>query len=155
MAEQITTPEALDALPADSILRDNDGLAVWRDPHLGWCAGNMTRDIPTDLLIADGAPLTVLFRPDAPAPSAEDREALTGEDLEAALDALAEAGVATAALDALAPWLAARQPAPVDAETVKRGVLAARWPNGDLLTGVTSRTAALIAESVVREVSRG
>lgn len=55
----------------------------------------------------------------------------------------------------VAELLAARQSAPVDAETVKRGVLAARWPSGDLIAGVTPRTAGLIAESVVREVSRG
>ena len=66
MSEQITTAAELDALPVCTILADNGGHPVWRDRVQGWCASNGTRGIDTDIVIRDGAPLTVLYRPDAP-----------------------------------------------------------------------------------------
>ena len=69
MTRTITTAAELDALPVKVVLLDEGGWPVWRDPHTGWCASNGTRGIPADLLIADGAPLTVLHDPSAPAPA--------------------------------------------------------------------------------------
>ena len=69
MTRTITTIAELDALPVKVVLLDEGGWPVWRDPHTGWCASNGTQGIPADLLIADGAPLTVLFDPSAPAPA--------------------------------------------------------------------------------------
>ena len=69
MTRTITTAAELDALPVKVVLLDEGGWPVWRDPHTGWCAPNGTQGIPADLLIADGAPLTVLHDPSAPAPA--------------------------------------------------------------------------------------
>ena len=69
MTRTITTAAELDALPVKVVLLDEGGWPVWRDPHTGWCASNGTQGIPADLLIADGAPLTVLHDPSAPAPA--------------------------------------------------------------------------------------
>ena len=69
MTRTITTADLLDALPVKAVLLDEGGWPVWRDPHEGWCASNGTHDIPADLLIADGAPLTILHDPSAPAPA--------------------------------------------------------------------------------------
>ena len=69
MNRTITTAAELDALPVKVVLLDEGGWPVWRDPHTGWCASNGTQGIPADLLIADGAPLTVLFDPSDPAPA--------------------------------------------------------------------------------------
>ena len=69
MTRTITTIAELDALPVKVVLLDEGGWPVWRDPHTGWCASNGTRDIPADLLIADGAPLTILHDPSDPAPA--------------------------------------------------------------------------------------
>ena len=69
MTRTITTAAELDALPVKVVLLDEGGWPVWRDPHTGWCASNGTQDIPADLLIADGAPLTVLHDPSAPVPA--------------------------------------------------------------------------------------
>ena len=66
MNRTIRTAAELDALPVKAVLLDDGGWPVWRDPHEGWCAANGTRDIPADLLIADGAPLTILHDPSAP-----------------------------------------------------------------------------------------
>ena len=69
MTRTITTAAELDALPVKVVLLDEGGWPVWRDPHTGWCASNGTQGIPADLLIADGAPLTVLHDPSDPAPA--------------------------------------------------------------------------------------
>ena len=67
MSRTITTAAELNALPVKAVLLDEGGWPVWRDPLAGWCAANGTQGIPADLLLADGAPLTVLHDP-APAP---------------------------------------------------------------------------------------
>ena len=69
MNRVIHDPSELNALPVKAVLLDEGGWPVWRDPHEGWCASNGTHDIPADLLIADGAPLTILHDPSAPAPA--------------------------------------------------------------------------------------
>ena len=86
MTRTITTADLLDALPVKAVLLDEGGWPVWRDPHEGWCASNGTHDIPADLLIADGAPLTILHDPSAPAPAPSVAP-------EAAVEALREWGV--------------------------------------------------------------
>jgi len=119
---EITTVEELDALPVGSILRDSRGEPVWRSERWGWRAGNGVRDVEPKLVIEDGAPLTLLHPlPDAPAPSAEGREALAGViALAMADDDLSFVGVEHEdAADAALAWFAARQPAPtVSAETM-------------------------------------
>jgi len=79
VAEQITTAEALGALPVGSVVLDRDGWPLWRKPYEGWCAANGTRNIEWPEAERDGAPFIVLYRPDAEsaAPVADDeREAL-------------------------------------------------------------------------------
>lgn len=67
MSEQITTPEELDALPIGTVLLGSDG-HVWqrrprhRAPWQSLTGGAYTR--VSDFL-ADAAPLTFLYRPDA------------------------------------------------------------------------------------------
>ncbi|MDM8084728.1 hypothetical protein QUV83_08135 [Cellulomonas cellasea] len=80
VGDVITTAGELDELPVGSVLLDKGGQAVWRDLYDHWCAANGTRQIRASLVIDDGAPLTLLHRPDAPpaAPTATvDREALS------------------------------------------------------------------------------
>jgi len=64
----ITTAAELDALPVRTILADCGGWPVWRDQIFGWCSSNGTKAIDTEMLLRDGAPLTVLYRPDSPLP---------------------------------------------------------------------------------------
>ena len=94
MTRTITTAAELDALPVKVVLLDEGGWPVWRDPHTGWCASNGTRDIPADLLIADGAPLTILHDPSdpAPAPSAVSDAAGLGDRIAALSARLAAVG---------------------------------------------------------------
>ena len=73
MPDQITTVGELDSLPIRSILADSGGHPVWRDRVRGWRAANGAEDIDPDLVIRDGAPLTVLYRPDAPSLGAGDQ----------------------------------------------------------------------------------
>ena len=74
MTRTIRTAAELDALPVKAVLLDEGGWPVWRDPYTGWCASNGTQGIPADLLIAYGAPLTVLHDPSHPAPAARASE---------------------------------------------------------------------------------
>ncbi len=84
----ITTAAELDSLPIRTVLADNGGHPVWRDRVRGWRAANGTEDIDPDLVIRDGAPLTVLYRPDAPSLGADDQ---AGGPLEGAPKPSAEA----------------------------------------------------------------
>ena len=63
----ITTAAQLDALPVGTILADNGMHPFWHSRLNHWCAANGTIDVALDLAIRDGAPFTVLYRPDAPA----------------------------------------------------------------------------------------
>ena len=71
---KITTAEELDALPVGSVVRDRDRdewtkratPAVWVTPE--------TRPFGSEYVARKWAPLTLVSRPDAPAPPAEDRE---------------------------------------------------------------------------------
>ena len=65
MAEQITTAAELDALPVGVVLLDCRQFPVWRETHFGWRTANGGTRVGSDLVILDGAPLTVLYRPDA------------------------------------------------------------------------------------------
>ncbi len=121
MTEKITTAEELDALPVGSVVLDRDGdewtkqatPAVWVTPE--------TRPFGSEHVTRKWAPLTLVSRPDAPAPPLRpeaDREALrvaltdgywqrTGyranwEHIGPLMDAILDAGFT----------LAARQPAP-------------------------------------------
>jgi len=76
---EITTAEELDALPVGSVVRDRDRdewtkratPAVWVTPE--------TRPFGSEYVARKWAPLTLVSRPDAPAPPAEDRKALAFE----------------------------------------------------------------------------
>ena len=80
---KITTAEELDALPVGSVVRDRDRdewtkratPPVWVTPE--------TRPFGSEYVARKWAPLTLVSRPDAPAPSAEDREALRDDIQEA------------------------------------------------------------------------
>jgi hypothetical protein len=136
--ETITTAAELDALTAvGTILRDNGGLPLWRDRHFGWCSANGTRDIATDAVIEDGAPLTVLFRPDAPQPAPGDdvrcaqcEAGLTAAQVDQVTSVL-QAATHLTMVSAMRPDEAIRQvaqavaaftPAPVPDDTVERAV---------------------------------
>ena len=63
MRNNVTTVDEFKAFRPGTILLDNGGHPVWLDRVRGWCAANGTRGIPLQLLIADGAPFTVLYEP--------------------------------------------------------------------------------------------
>lgn len=142
MSETIETPEALDALPVDSVVLahwpsgEHDDHRVVRGPGRGGAGSGgwtIADERTWDSLLDWGAVLTVLYRPDAPAPPAEDREALADHLRSIGLADLLASEIAR---DLLA-WLAARQPAPVDAETTTEwGVRHAEagWEGSDLDT---------------------
>lgn len=69
---RVTTAAELDALPDGSVVRDRGGDA-WQSTVQGWVSA-MSSESPMDPgdLAGWSAPLTVLFRPDAPQPRAED-----------------------------------------------------------------------------------
>ena len=121
MTRTITTAAELDALPVKVVLLDEGGWPVWRDPHTGWCASNGTQSIPADLLIADGAPLTVLHDPSAPAP------APSGVP-EAAVDAAASAVRKERAFSAAAAFGVPMDDVPQCAEMIARTALTAALP---------------------------
>ncbi len=56
----ITSVIQLWALSEKVILADKNGYPVWRSPYNGWCTANGTRNVTPELIIKDGAPLTVL-----------------------------------------------------------------------------------------------
>ncbi|WP_156186663.1 hypothetical protein [Cellulomonas sp. A375-1] len=72
MAEQITTSEELDALPVESVVRGELGQTYARY-DAGWFG--VGRKHPLDVSTEVAYPLALIYRPDAPAPSDEDREA--------------------------------------------------------------------------------
>ena len=68
MSATITTPAELDALPDYTLLLDRSNVPL-RRMAWGWTTWNAREAIPAGIVIAGGAPLTVLYRPDAePAP---------------------------------------------------------------------------------------
>lgn len=79
MSTTINTPAELDALPERTLLLDRSNVPLRRTAR-GWEAWNAREAIPAGVVIAGGAPLTVLYRPDAePTPvaiTAEQREAM-------------------------------------------------------------------------------
>lgn len=96
-AESITTPEELDALPADDVLLRASGryrygggtfTDCWVRPVPSWITGTEAPRAwevltygatPPESMVQTGditLPVEVLYRPDAPTPPAEDREAL-------------------------------------------------------------------------------
>lgn len=66
MTATITTVAELNALPVKTVLLDSGLYPVWKTFVMGWCASNGTDEIEPYLLIRDGAPLTVIYRPDQP-----------------------------------------------------------------------------------------
>ncbi|WP_087507908.1 hypothetical protein [Cellulomonas iranensis] len=80
MTDQITTPEALDALPVGTAGVDGRGrpfvitVGVKGIDGVAWLSGSDTGWIALRSSLA--MPVTIRHRPDAPAPSAEDRELL-------------------------------------------------------------------------------
>ena len=58
-------PAQLKDLPEGTILMDRMGLPVWNTDHAGWRSANGGRNIDLQLLIEDGAPLVILYKPDA------------------------------------------------------------------------------------------
>lgn len=113
MSERIETAEALDALPVGSVVLDRAGDA-WMSAHRNrWVTADVRGDCPNAELIRRFGPLALIYRPDAPAPSDEDRGALA----ERVEDVLATHGcLAAVPTDAIRDLvaLAARssQPAP-------------------------------------------
>ena len=130
MTRTITTADLLDALPVKAVLLDEGGWPVWRDPHAGWCAANGTRGIPADLLLADGAPLTILHDPSAPAPA-------PSVVPEAAVEAAASAVRKERAFSAAAAFGVPMDDVPQCAETIVRAALTAALP---FLTAAPSAT---------------
>ena len=141
MTRTITTAAELDALPVKAVLLDEGGWPVWRDPHEGWCASNGTHDIPADLLIADGAPLTILHDPSAPAPA-------PSVVPEAAVEAAASAVRKERAFSAAAAFGVPIDDVPHCAEMIARAALTAALP---LLTAAPSATREAV-EAVIFEV---
>ena len=131
---EITTVQELDALPVGSVARDSSG-TLWEHvtDKLAYLGGRQSLWVSTTRVggwtAVANLPFTVLHRPDAPAPSADDREALARDarSLQAArynCDCQ-NGGVDAASIDAdylhaigrrIERVLAARQVAPVDAE---------------------------------------
>lgn len=68
MTEQITTPEALDALPVGSVVLDRSTEAWQKDVEGLWCSAFYQPVTGSTLLDRNLGPLTILWRPDAPAP---------------------------------------------------------------------------------------
>lgn len=60
----VTTVEELDALPAGSVLLDPIGISLHKNAFTGWRASNGAKDIPLEILAADGLPATVLYTPE-------------------------------------------------------------------------------------------
>ena len=58
-------PAQLKDLPEGTILMDRMGLPVWNTDHAGWRSANGGRNIDLQLLIKDGAPFVILYKPDA------------------------------------------------------------------------------------------
>jgi len=113
---EIRTPEELDALPAGrSAVLDREG-DIWMSAHRRrWVTADARGDVTPEELLRRFGPLTLLHPlPDAPAPSAEGREALAGViALAMADDDLSFVGVEHEdAADAALAWFAARQPTP-------------------------------------------
>ena len=73
MSEQITTVEDLDALPVGIVVRLAGGLVAEKRPTGRWAI--TAHRGPQDLRLYD-LPATVLYRPDAPAPSVDAEQAL-------------------------------------------------------------------------------
>jgi len=77
MTEKITTAEELDALPVGSVVLDRDNTAWQKVEGGAWVApDDLDEGWPSEDLSEERP--RFLYRPDAPAPSAEDREALGG-----------------------------------------------------------------------------
>lgn len=118
---EIRTPEELDALPVGSVVRDRDG-DEWTSLGEGVWETQETEPFGSDRIVRKWAPLTLVSRPDAPAPAVEDRGALA---LARAAVEGPEPGprevVPATEYVRLARWaLAAHQPAPtVSAEKVR------------------------------------
>ena len=134
MTRTITTAAELDALPVKAVLLDEGGWPVWRDPHEGWCASNGTRGIPADLLVADGAPLTVLHDPSVVP--------------EAAVEAAALAVRKERAFSAAAAFGVPMDDVPQCAEMIARTALTAALP---LLTAAPSATRDEVARALEGE----
>lgn len=113
MSEQITTAEELDALPVGSVGRGELGQTYARY-EAGWFGAG--RKHPLDVSTEVAYPVTVLYRPDAPAPLVEDREALACIIFGGLRHRRGHthAEVAESIADEILAWFAARssQPAP-------------------------------------------
>ena len=93
MSEQITTPEDLDALPVGIVVRLAGGLVAEKRPTGRWAI--TAHRGPQDLRLYD-LPATVLYRPDAPAPSVSAAHALAKMTALSGGDAQAIVAAATA-----------------------------------------------------------
>lgn len=95
MTDPITTPEALDALPLGTVVLDRHGMAWQRNTPFAWSSTDVLRlHRKRDEFVLPGSlPATVLFRPEAPTPTAADlREEVVsdlGRDLATARDGIA------------------------------------------------------------------
>ena len=136
MTRTIRTAAELNALPVKAVLLDEGGWPVWRDPLAGWCAANGTQGIPADLLLADGAPLTVLHDPaPAPVPVVSD----------AAVEAAASAVRKERAFSAAAAFGVPIDDVPHCAEMIARAALTAALP---FLTAAPSATRDEVARAI-------
>ena len=72
-------------LPKGTILMDRMGLPVWNTDHAGWRSANGGRNIDVQLLIKDGAPFVILYKPDAEHHGLPDLAEPSDAEVEAAL----------------------------------------------------------------------
>jgi len=115
---QITTVEELDALPVGSVVLDDGGVGhqyvgdTSEHPTSIWRGGDGQTHYGSVALVRDRAPLTVLHRPDAPAPSAEDLAPYL-RDWRMEKCEHYDADICSPCLrDRILAWFATRQPTP-------------------------------------------
>ena len=89
-------------LTVGTILKDRNNSAVWRTPMRGWCAANGAHDIDTQVLIEDGAPLVILWKPNDTNTDIPEASAVSQADQRSAEPTEAEI---TAAAESLHPGL--------------------------------------------------
>jgi len=137
MTEKITTAEELDALPVGSVVVNPFDNTEYHKTRTGkWVQSSGDLWLAEEIVRDDQE--VVLYHPDAPAPSTEDREALARVLVPDAFPAPADGEdenigrtfarrSAYRAADAALAWFATRQPAPtVSAEQVNAGARACR-----------------------------
>lgn len=130
---EVTIVEELDALPVGSVVREQrDGYLWGKRDGGGWSVGNSGSPLAAVRIVEEYAPLTVLFRPDAPQPDATGNSAFPVADdtIERALDDLCRLDDEFGLEPKDVRWV--RE----SAQTIRDGFLAAR---GDATPTVTDR----------------